>query len=111
MPSATGSLDKTDDGALRGQFAVNGSTYFFVGTLLTPISSFNISNAHVTFQSPEQLQERPILFDELPVKKDQIELKLQNGVVVSGYFDEPFEDGDVDDHTYVGGGAAWMQRE
>jgi hypothetical protein len=109
MPSATGTLKKNEEGAIRGQFAVDGSTYFFVGTLLTPISSFGISNARITYNSTEQLQERPIMFEEIPIQKDQIEFRLQNGVQVSGFFDEPFNDDAVNDRTFVAGGAAWMQ--
>lgn len=111
MPSATGTLKKNEEGAIRGQFAVDGSTYFFVGTLLTPISSFGISNARITYNSTEQLAEQPVMFEEIPIHKDQIELRLQNGVEVSGFFDQPFGDDDVNDQTFVTGGAAWMQME
>ncbi|KAJ5218458.1 uncharacterized protein N7498_000557 [Penicillium cinerascens] len=111
MPSATGILKKNEEGAIRGQFAVDGSTYFFVGTLLTPISSFGISNARIIYDSTEQLAEQPVMFEEIPIRKDQIELKLQNGVEVSGFFDQPFGDDDVNDQTFVTGGAAWMQME
>lgn len=102
---------KNEEGAIRGQFAVDGSTYFLVGTLLTPISSFGISNARITYNSTEQLQERPVMFEEIPIQKDQIEFRLQNGVQVSGFFDEPFNDDAVNDRTFVAGGAAWMQME
>ncbi|KAJ5595236.1 uncharacterized protein N7459_001444 [Penicillium hispanicum] len=109
MPSAPGSL-KYEQGRFLGEFSVDGAAYLFTGTLMTPMPPFSISHAQVAYDSPEQLESEPYEFVDLPVGNDQIKLKLQNGVEVSGSFDTPFRQGEAKGFSLLGGGGGWLKR-
>ncbi|KAJ5256088.1 Annexin type fungal XIV [Penicillium chrysogenum] len=94
MPQGTGTLT-SDKGRVLGQFEVEGAQYIFVGNLTSFGQSFSIPNADVTYDSADQLRKEAEEFEELPIEKDQIEIKLKNGVAITGGFDMPFSDGEV----------------
>ena len=108
MPQGTGTLT-SDKGRVLGQFEVEGSQYIFVGNLVSFGQSFSIPNADVTYESAAQLLKDPQEFEELPIEKDQIQLRLKNGVTITGGFDMPFSDGEVKKGTIVGGGGKWLK--
>lgn len=108
MPQGTGTLT-SDKGRVLGQFEVEGSQYIFVGTLTGFGQSFSIPNADVAYESVEQLHKQSENFEELPIEKDQIMLRLKNGVAITGGFDMPFSDGEVKKGTNVGGGGKWLK--
>ncbi|CAI7633783.1 unnamed protein product [Penicillium discolor] len=108
MPQGTGTLT-SDKGRVLGQFEVEGSQYIFVGNLTGFGQSFSIPNADVTYDSADQLHKESEEFEKLPIEKDQIELKLKNGVAITGGFDMPFSDGEVKKGTIVGGGGKWLK--
>ncbi|CAG8266240.1 unnamed protein product [Penicillium salamii] len=103
MPLGTGTLT-SDKGRVLGQFEVEGAQYIFVGNLTGFGQSFSIPNADVAYESAEQLHKQSEEFEQLPVEKDQIQLRLKNGVAITGGFDMPFSDGEVKKGTSVGGG-------
>ncbi|OQE46789.1 hypothetical protein PENCOP_c001G03925 [Penicillium coprophilum] len=108
MPQGTGTLT-SDKGRILGQFEVEGAQYIFVGNLTGFGQSFSIPNADVTYDSADQLHKQFEDFEGLPVEKDQIELKLKNGISITGGFDMPFSDGEVKKGTVVGGGGKWLK--
>ncbi|CAP80862.1 hypothetical protein PCH_Pc12g12350 [Penicillium rubens Wisconsin 54-1255] len=108
MPQGTGTLT-SDKGRVLGQFEVEGAQYIFVGNLTSFGQSFSVPNADVTYDSADQLRKEAEEFEELPIEKDQIEIKLKNGVAITGGFDMPFSDGEVKKGTIVGGGGKWLK--
>jgi hypothetical protein len=108
MPQGTGTLTN-DKGRILGQFEVEGDQYIFVGTLTNFGQSFSIPNADVTYDSAAQLLTDSQEFEELPIEKDQIQLRLKNGVAITGGFDMPFSDGEVKKSTIVRGGGKWLK--
>ncbi|CAI7656438.1 unnamed protein product [Penicillium glandicola] len=108
MPQGTGTLT-SDKGRVLGQFEVEGAQYIFVGNLTGFGQSFSIPNADVTYDSADQLHKESEEFEKLPIEKDQIELKLKNGVAITGGFDMPFSDGEVKKGTFIGGGGKWLK--
>ncbi|KAJ5773861.1 hypothetical protein N7457_008757 [Penicillium paradoxum] len=108
MPQGAGTLT-SDKGRVLGQFEVEGAQYIFVGNLTSFGQSFSIPNADVTYDSADQLQKQSENFEELPIEKDQIQLRLKNGVAITGGFDMPFSDGEVKKGSIVGGAGKWFK--
>lgn len=108
MPQGAGTLT-SDKGRVLGQFEVEGAQYIFVGNLTSFGQSFSVPNADVTYDSEDQLQKHSEDFEELPIEKDQIQLRLKNGVSITGGFDMPFSDGEVKKGSIVGGAGKWLK--
>ncbi|KAJ5467573.1 hypothetical protein N7475_005325 [Penicillium sp. IBT 31633x] len=108
MPQGAGTLT-SDKGRVLGQFEVEGAQYIFVGNLTSFGQSFSIPNADVTYDSVDQLQKESEDFEELPIEKDQILLRLKNGVAITGGFDMPFSDGEVKKGSISGGTGKWLK--
>ncbi|KAJ5856579.1 uncharacterized protein N7529_010523 [Penicillium soppii] len=108
MPQGTGTLT-SDKGRVLGQFEIEGAQYIFVGNMAGFRQSFSIPNADVTYESATQLLKDQQEFEELPLQTDQIELRLKNGVAITGGFDMPFSDKEVKEGAVVGGDGKWLK--
>lgn len=110
MPSAPGTLTY-EQGRLNGAFQADDGNYLFIGALVDELPPFRISNARVTFDSTEQVAgEKPFQFEELPVERDHIHLKMKNGVEISGSFDTPYSsDHAVEDWRPINGSGGWFK--
>ena len=107
MPYGNGTLT-CDKGQILGQFEVEGAQYIFVGKLNTFTQSFSITSADVAFESADQLQLQPEDFEEIPIEKDCFQLRLMNGVAITGGFDMPFTEAEVKKGV-TGGVGKWMK--
>ncbi|KAJ5129828.1 uncharacterized protein N7515_005867 [Penicillium bovifimosum] len=108
MPQGTGTLT-SDKGRVLGQFEVEGFQYIFAGNLGSFVQSFSVPNADVSYESADQLHKEAAEFEPSPIQKDQIQLRLKNGVTITGGFDMPFSDGEVKKGTVVGGLGKWLK--
>ncbi|KAJ5316578.1 hypothetical protein N7508_001086 [Penicillium antarcticum] len=107
MPHGNGTLT-CDKGQILGQFEVDGAQYIFVGKLSTFTQSFSVTSADVAFESADQLQLEPEDFEEIPIEKDCFQLRLVNGVSITGGFDMPFTEAEVKKGV-AGGTGKWLK--